>query len=257
MKLLLVDGTNAIMRRVTAVGPDEITPEQAAFDTVARITKAALDLGMTHLIVALDARDSWRYEVFPDYKKGRTTDTTPWGLALGEALEARKVKVVAYPKQEADDVIATITHRVAGLYDKPESGVWTLSSDNDLLQLVGPPNVHVMQYAPKGMRPWLMERTTADVLQTYGVPPDRYPEYLALVGGKNGVPGVPRIGAKTAAKLLKESTAEQLMADGRIKAEHHGWLRTAIKLHSLDRHAPIERLLPKQCAVPMIFGSAE
>jgi DNA polymerase-1 len=107
---------------------------------------------------------------------------------------------------EADDVIATVTTWAV------EKGlaVNLISSDKDLLQLVrdgggtsanstGGVSVHMVD-------PLTMERKTeADVVHKWGVPPSKLGDLLALVGDStDNVPGIPGIGPKTAASLLKE-----------------------------------------------------
>lgn len=260
MKLLAVDGTNAIMRRLSATKGDPHDPtaaKEAAQDTVPRILRAARDVGATHIIAALDdPHNSWRYTVYPDYKgavksaeirAASGVSTCEASLQLGEALEAAGVKVVAAKTYEADDIVATLAQRCS----KTDRTCYTLSSDNDLLQLACLDNVHVMQYAEKGQTPWLVERDDNYVAERFGVLPMWYPDYLTLVGGKNKVRGLKGVGPKTAAKLIVQvGTLERLIAAGKVPEDQIEWLRTAKRLHTLVTDVPLPAIDPKTCRVP-------
>jgi DNA polymerase-1 len=250
--MLAVDGTNAVMRRAT-VEPD-VKPEIAAEDTVKRIFKAAADLEATHLVVALDSTTCWRYEVFPDYKGAQSAPsslaTTSYSLALGERLESRGVRVIAVNGYEADDLLATLAHRLVPVPNSAPRECAILSSDNDLLQLTWMPHLRLMQYAPKGTSPWLVQRTELYCMERFGVIAERYPDFLALVGGKNKVPGLPKVGEKRAAKLLQKASLATLISDGIVPAEQAEWMRTALRLHTLDANAPLGVLTPKNCKIP-------
>jgi 5'-3' exonuclease len=248
MRLLAVDGTNAIMRQASV---DDSTPGAIAESTVKRILNAATDLECTHMIVALDALESWRYASFPDYKGAQTSpggkSTTEYSLALGEALEARRIKVVAHRGYEADDILATVAHRLAA----GGRECYLLSSDNDLFQLTELPTVKLVQYAPKGSAGgWLTVYDAASCVEKFGVLPKYYATFLTLVGGKNKVPGMPGIGPKKAVKALQKGGLDQLITLGIVPSEQAEWLRTALKLHTLVADVPLETIDPKTCKVP-------
>jgi DNA polymerase I len=247
MRLLVVDGTNAIMRRAS-VSP-ELTPEQAAKDALKRLLLNAKDLQATHCIVALDAATCWRYQTYDDYKGARTAPgeavAPKYSLALGEAAEAAGLKVMAVADYEADDILASLAIR----FDAPPARreCVLLSSDNDLLQLLALTNVHIYQYG-KGA---LEQRTYEYVKEKFGIPPALYPDYLALVGGKNKVPGLPGVGPKRAVKLLEGGGLATLIPAGKIPDEHVEWMKTALKLHTLSTDAPIGPVDPKTCKLQL------
>lgn len=115
--------------------------------------------------------------------------------AINEFLRRSRIAGIRLEDQEADDVLATLTERGrnAGME------VFIASSDKDLFQLVGE-QVSVVPPSKAGAR-----MGPAEVLEKTGVPPEKIPDWLALTGDSvDNIPGVPGVGPKTAAKLLKE-----------------------------------------------------
>jgi DNA polymerase-1 len=155
--------------------------------------------GPTHIAVVHDApgRRNFRHDIDPNYKANRQ----PMPDALKEQMElmrsaptAFNLKCVCSQGFEADDVMATLAVRAA------EAGaeVVIVSSDKDLMQLV---NDQVVMYCP--MTSSFIGRI--DVIQKWGVPPERIRDMLALMGdAADNIPGVRKIGIKTAAKLISE-----------------------------------------------------
>lgn len=141
---------------------------------------------------------TFRDEAYAEYKATRAE--TPAELleqipAIERMLAAMRVPVVKAAGYEADDVIGTLARRAA------EAGieVWMISSDKDLLQLVGngifmmDPMKNDTLYDP------------AKVAEFKGVPPERIVDLLALVGdSSDNIPGAPGIGEKGAVQLLGE-----------------------------------------------------
>jgi DNA polymerase-1 len=157
-----------------------------------------------YLAVVFDSGNSFREEVFPDYKATREKmpDDLRASLArVREIVEGFHDAVVELDGYEADDVIGTLAHkaRAAGL----EAVI--VSGDKDFYQLVGP-GVHLMnpgRGGPTGVAAeWVTE---ANASEKFGIPPAQVAEYLALIGdSSDNVPGAPGIGPKTAVKLLEE-----------------------------------------------------
>ena len=143
--------------------------------------------------------ESFRNDLFEGYKTG---EGVPEDLAaqfdLAEDV-TRSLGIVTWPmiEFEADDAIATATTRWK---QAPEvDQVVICSVDKDLMNLVDGTRVVV----------WDRRRdityTEADVVERFGVPPASIPDYLALVGDSaDGIPGVPRWGAKSTAAVLSE-----------------------------------------------------
>ena len=135
---------------------------------------------------------------FPAYKATRT-ETPPELLEqipiIECLLQSLRIPVLSAPGFEADDVIATIALRAADAgYD-----VWIISSDKDLLQLVGGP-IAMMDPMKKD---FLYDPDK--VKEAKGVFPPQIPDLLALVGDtSDNIPGAPGIGEKGAAALLEQ-----------------------------------------------------
>src|SRR2546422_3766886 len=119
-------------------------------------------------------------------------------------LEALRVPAIGFPGYEADDVIATLARRARAQGWE----VVIVSGDKDLMQLV-----------VDGIRcyDWMYEKGygPAEVQEKWGVPPQQVADLLALTGDKiDNIPGVPGVGEKTAAGLLKEyGTLENVLAN--------------------------------------------
>src|SRR5438270_4534744 len=167
----------------------------------------------THLAVAFDEEGKQaRSEVYPGYKARRGAspdDVRPQFPLVRRVLEALNVPAVGMPGWEADDVIATLARRARSL----DWEVVVVTGDKDLLQLVdGSVRCYDSMYE-KWYGP-------AEVEEKWGVPPHRVADLLALTGDKiDNVPGIPGVGEKTAAALLKEfGSLDQVLARaGEIK----------------------------------------
>jgi len=157
-----------------------------------------------YLAIVFDKGMSSREEIYPEYKA--TREKMPDELAaslprIREMVEGFHDPVVEVDGYEADDVIGTLAlkARDAGL----EAVI--VSGDKDLYQLVGP-GVYLLNPGRGG--PTGVEAEWVDVAAAtdkFGIPPEKIPDYLALVGDtSDNVPGAPGVGPKTAVKLLEE-----------------------------------------------------
>ena len=141
---------------------------------------------------------TFRVQQFAAYKANRS-ETPPELIeqipAIGQLLSALRVPVLKLDGYEADDLIGTLARRLSG----PDLEVWIISSDKDMLQLVGP---HTRMLDA-------MKNDTlydpAKVVEFKGVPPERIADLLALTGDtSDNIPGAPGIGDKGAVQLLSE-----------------------------------------------------
>lgn len=200
--LIIFDGLN-ILRRVYAAVPGDDTPERAegaiksSMGTFVRALKAH---ECTHGIVAVDHGGvTWRHKIYRDYKKDRTPMPAPLRNALPKWREMLMRRLgltsVAIPYVEADDVIATcVSHWTAGRADP----CYVVSTDKDMLTLSSDQvriyDVFADEY--RG-RQWCLDHLLVE--------PYKVRDMLALMGDRSdGIPGVPQIGPKTAARLLAE-----------------------------------------------------
>jgi DNA polymerase-1 len=169
----------------------------------------------THLAVVFDKSErTFRTEFYPDYKANRSDppdDLIPQFGLIREAVHAFEIPCLEQAGYEADDLIATYAR------DASAAGATTtiVSSDKDLMQLVGP--TVVMYDTMKDRR-----IGRAEVIEKFGVPPEKVIDVQALMGDStDNVPGVPGIGVKTAAQLIGEyGDLDTLLARaGEIKQE--------------------------------------
>ena len=201
--LYLIDGTYELFRAYYGA-PPRTSPDGRPVGAVSGLIQTMLLLlreqQPAYVACAFDhVVESFRNDLFDGYKTG---DGVPEDLAAQfdlaeEAL--RSLGIVTWPmvEFEADDAIATAATR---WNQAPEiDQIVVCSVDKDLMNLVDGSRVVV----------WDRRRdityTEADVIDRYGVPPASIPDYLALVGDSaDGIPGVPRWGAKGTATVLAE-----------------------------------------------------
>ena len=202
MKIHLIDGTYELFRAYFAQ-PKSTGPAGQPTGAVRGLIQTLLVMlrqdDVTHIACAFDSViTSFRNELFDGYKTG---EDTPEDLKLQFDLAERAVSalgIVVWPMEEfeADDAIATAALR---WMDNPEvEQVVVCSPDKDLAQVVS------------GNRVVSLDRRREVVLDEegvavkFGVPPGSIPDYLALVGDSaDGIPGVPRWGAKSTAQVLQ------------------------------------------------------
>ena len=196
----LIDGTYELFRHFYGVrrfskGED---PPFGAVIGVLNTVLQMLETGSTHIGVATDhVIESFRNDLWPGYKTGDGIEPALWAQfrPLEEGLVAMGVATWPMVELEADDGLAS----AAFLASKDERAekvcIWT--PDKDLAQCVI--GDRVVQVDRKSGQ----IRDADGVLKKFGVLPALIPDYLALVGdAADGYPGIPGIGAVTAARLL-------------------------------------------------------
>ncbi|WP_413470944.1 5'-3' exonuclease [Streptomyces peucetius] len=214
-RLMLLDTASLYFRAYYGV-PDSVrapdgTPVNAVRGLLDFIARLVQDHRPDDLVACWDNdwRPQWRVDLIPSYKAHRVAqehelgpddeqvpDTlTPQVPIIEAALAAFGIARVGAEGYEADDIIGTLTARATGPVD-------IVTGDRDLFQLVDDARERRVLYPLKGVgtlqttdEAWLRER--------YGVDGPGYVD-LALLRGdpSDGLPGVPGIGEKTAAKLL-------------------------------------------------------
>ncbi len=213
VRLWLIDAHYQIFRAYHAM-PDLRAPDGRPVGALrgyaSTLVKFLAEQKPTHVAAAWDDEaTSFRNELYADYKKGRTefpADLEPQLALCAEVTEALGVRVARAETFEADDVIATLTARAL---DRG-ADVVIVTADKDMAALV---SERVSLFDPRSdslVGP-------AAVEARLGVPPDLVPDFLTLVGDAvDNVPGVPGIGAKTAALLLRRfGRIESIPADPR------------------------------------------
>lgn len=208
--LTLIDGSGFIFRAYHTMPPltnPEGTPVGAVYGFTNMLMRYMEKQQTDAVLVVFDAsRDTFRNRLYDKYKANR--DDPPEDLVPQFALTRESAKALGLPiaevkDVEADDVIASYCKTAC------EQGieVTIVSSDKDLMQLV---TDCVSMYDPMKQK----KIGPAEVVEKFGVPPEKVVEVLALMGdSSDNVPGVPGIGPKTAAQLIEEyGDVETLLA---------------------------------------------
>ena len=189
---------------VTAPDGTPVNAIRGLLDAIARLVR---DHQPSRLVACLDAdwRPAFRTDAIPGYKAHRAEDDgseqTPPGLAvqiplITQVLIASGIALAEADGYEADDVIATLAARSAQPVD-------VVTGDRDLFQLVDDKRQVRVLYTVKGLGR-LDAVTETEVGQKYDIPGDRYADFAVLRGDpSDGLPGVPGIGEKTAAALIR------------------------------------------------------
>jgi DNA polymerase-1 len=154
----------------------------------------------THVAVVFDhSEKTFRNEIYPDYKGHRPDppdELIPQFPLMRDAVRAFGLIPVEQPGFEADDIIATYARQAV----EAGADATIVAGDKDLMQLVRP-GISMFDPMPGRERPIGRE----EVIEKFGVPPEKVPEVQALIGDStDNVPGVPGIGVKTAALLINE-----------------------------------------------------
>jgi DNA polymerase I len=213
-RLLLVDGSSYLYRAfhampdLRAVPGDPLSPATGAIrGMINMMTSLRAQFPSHYAVCIFDASGpTFRDELYPDYKAHRSPmpdDLRSQIEPIHEVMRLQGWPVVAVPGVEADDVIGTMARIGA------ERGMEVIisSGDKDLTQLV---NAHVTMIDTMNGK----MRDVAGVTAEFGVPPSLMLDYQNLVGDTvDNVPGVEKVGPKTAAKWLMEyGSLESLMA---------------------------------------------
>ena len=202
MVIHLVDGTYELFRHF--YGLRRFTKgKDRPFGAVVGVLQTVLEMieqGATHLGVATDhVIESFRNDLWTGYKTGEGIEPALFAQfhPLEDALAAMGVAVWPMVELEADDALASAAHLAAKDERVEKVCIWT--PDKDLAQCVRGERVVQVDRRSKSIR-------DADgVRAKFGVKPELIPDYLALVGDSaDGYPGIPGIGAVTAAQLLNK-----------------------------------------------------
>jgi 5'-3' exonuclease len=209
--LMLLDSASLYFRAFFGVpdtvrAPDgmPVNAVRGLLDTIGRLVRARPP---TRLVACLDAdwRPAFRVAAIPSYKAHRVAadggEEIPPALAaqvplIHEVLHASGLAVAGQPGYEADDVIATLAARSADPVD-------VVTGDRDLFQLVDDARGIRVIYTVRGLLN-IDVIDEAAVSAKYGIPGRAYADFAALRGDpSDGLPGVPGVGEKTAAALIR------------------------------------------------------
>ena len=199
--LVLVDGSYYLFRAYHAMPPLTNTagePTGVIFGVINMIKKHLVEGGPDYFAVIFDAKGkSFRNDLYKEYKANRPAmpeDLSVQIKPLHNLIRALGIPLLVVEDVEADDVIATLAKQAA----KRKIKTIISTGDKDLAQIVDQ-NIHLIntmsdvRLDPNGVK------------DKFGVPPEKIIDYLTLIGDNvDNIPGVPKVGPKTAVKWLNE-----------------------------------------------------
>jgi DNA polymerase-1 len=210
-RFVLVDGSSYLYRAYHALPPltsSSGEPTGAIYGVVNMLKRLLKDENPEHIAVIFDAKGkTFRDAIYPEYKANRPPmpdDLRPQIEPLQAIVKAMGLPLLVIEGVEADDVIGTLAKQAED-HDLP---VLISTGDKDMAQLVNP-HVELIN---------TMNNKRTDekgVVEKFGVRADQFIDYLTLVGDSaDNIPGVPKVGPKTAAKWLNEyGTLDNIVAN--------------------------------------------
>jgi DNA polymerase-1 len=251
-RLMLLDGYGLVYRGYFALPPLTTSKGElvnGVFGFASIVLRGIQDLQPDYLAVSFDLPGpTFRHEQYADYKATRVKmpdDLRDQFPKVREVVKALRIPVYEMPGYEADDVIGTITRELDGR-DDLETTIVTV--DLDMLQLVTP-RVRLMT-TRSGVENTVMY-DVARIDERFGLRPDQMIDYKALKGDPtDNIPGVPGVGEKTAAKLIREfgdldslfARIDEVMPEKlREKLrEHHDQVFMGRDLSTIVRDLPVD-----------------
>ena len=199
--IYLIDGSGFIFRAFHALPPltrADGTPVGAVLGFCNIVLKLLDSHDIDNMAVVFDsARSNFRHDIYDQYKANRgetPEDLIPQFPLFRDVCTAFQLAQIELDGYEADDIIATYTNRAV----EKGHNVTIVSSDKDLMQLVGPQVRMLDPIKNKFIGP-------DEVFEKFGVAPEKVTDIQALAGDStDNIPGVPGIGVKTAALLINE-----------------------------------------------------
>src|SRR5829696_4129366 len=215
-RLMLLDGYGLVYRGYFALPPLTTSRGElvnGVFGFASIVLRGIQDLQPDYLAVSFDLPGpTFRHEQYAEYKATRVKmpdDLRDQFPKVREIVNALRIPVYEMQGYEADDVIGTITKQLDSR-DDLETTIVTV--DLDMLQLVTP-RVRLMT-TRSGVENTVMY-DVARIDERFGLRPDQMVDYKALKGDPtDNIPGVPGVGEKTAAKLIRDfGSLDELLAN--------------------------------------------
>ncbi len=202
-KLILIDGSSYLYRafyvpQLKRMQTSDGQPTGAVFGIMNMIKSLMLEYPNSNIVAIFDAKGkNFRHELYEDYKANRPPMPDELRSQIEyvhKGVKALGIPLIATPGVEADDVIGAYAVQASD----QGSTVLVASGDKDLAQIVNS-NISLIDT----MKKVIVDE--AGVVEKFGVRPDQIIDYLALMGDtSDNVPGVPKVGPKTAVKWLLE-----------------------------------------------------
>lgn len=248
--LFLIDGSGFIFRAYHALPPmtrPDGTPVGAVYGFTKMIMKLVEETDADAIAVVLDrARKTFRNDIYPEYKSHRPPppdDLIPQFALVRDVVEAMDLASVDMEGYEADDLIATYAMQAR----ERGAEVTIVSSDKDLMQLIGPGITMFDAMKNKIIG-------TDEVFEKFGVGPERVIDVQSLAGdSSDNIPGIEGIGIKTAALLINEygdlegvlANADKVKQNKRREKllEQADKARISRQLVTLKKDVPVEKTI--------------
>jgi len=247
-KVFLIDGSGYIFRAYYGIRPLSTStgvPTNAVIGFARMLGKLLRNENPSHIAIAFDAKEkTFRHQIYDLYKANRDAppeDLVPQFDLIQRLVQAMGITMVKIPGYEADDIIATMAK------DATNQGFHSVvvSADKDLMQMLSP-NVSIID-------PMKDIHVDLDrVKDKFGVAPEYVIDVLALAGdSSDNVPGVYKVGVKTAAKLVNEfghlddiiaglKTRDKLKAAERNILNEEDMARLSLRLVTLHEEVPVD-----------------
>ena len=254
-KILLIDGSSYLYRAYHAL-PDvrnhNNEPSGVIYGVLNMLKKTIEEFSSDYIVCVFDAKGkTFRNDIYAEYKANRPKMPDDLSLQidpLKQAINAFGIPMLSIAGVEADDVIGTLATKA----DEQNMQVIISTGDKDLAQLVND-NITLIN---------TMTNEKLDingVINKFGIPPEKIIDYLTLIGDKSdNVPGVDKVGPKTALKWLEEfgsldgviQNHEKITgAVGTHLKDSLNWLATGKKLITIkkdvDINLDLKEFLPK------------
>ena len=232
MRLYLVDSSIFIFKAWFAPVPEQVNLSQQSNQAFIGFSDFVFRLlserAPRKLVFAFDEslKQSQRKSVYPQYKANRSPAPIELKRQFGwcqQWIELLGISKVSSDSWEADDLIGTL----ATLHRSSELPIVILSADKDLTQLIREGDLWWTFFADKKL-------DYRGIIKKFGVKPEQIADQLALAGDKvDNIPGIPHIGVKTAANLLRkfgtlENLRQNLTEVGRMKFRYAGRVQQSL-----------------------------
>jgi DNA polymerase-1 len=210
-RLILIDGSSFLFRAYHAIPPlsnKAGMPTNAIYGVANMLRKLQTDYQTDYFAVVFDAKGkNFRHELYPDYKANRPTmpdDLRVQIEPLHQLIQTMGLPLIIESGVEADDVLGVLAQHAA----QQGFDVVISTGDKDMAQLVT--EQIILEDSMSGKR-----MDIQGVIDKFGVKPEQIVDFLALTGdSSDNIPGVPKVGAKTAAKWLEQyQTLDNLIAN--------------------------------------------
>lgn len=248
--LILVDGSSYLFRAFHALPPlnnSKGQPTGAVYGVINMLKKLVSEYQPEYMAVVFDAKGkTFRNDLYKEYKAHRPPmpdDLRVQIEPLHELVDALGYPKLVIPDVEADDVIGTLARQA----EAEGREVLISTGDKDMAQLVSDKITLINTMNNSFLTP-------ESVVEKFGVPAERIIDYLALIGDtSDNIPGVPKVGPKTAVKWLTEYGSLEGVVEH--AAEIKGKVGESLR-DSLEQLPLSYQLATIVCDVPLAQGPA-